>query len=199
MMMKMTNRLAAVPTNDVMNTPACVTIGPSPAKIMVMAMITSIGTTAVASMLVVFVGFLATPWVLSHAGIIIACTAALVGCYWVMAVSVAIIYARPRVVIGPVGFDTQGILGNRWRRWSDIEGGFAVVRVGLQPTVAYRLTRAFKDSARIQPIASLAKQGHDEGILFCGELTMGAREIADVLNQWKQRVRGPTSAQQEKP
>jgi hypothetical protein len=179
-----------------MTPPTCVTIGPSPLKLLGTAVITSIAITAGASILVVFVGFLTGPWLLSHAGIIIACTAALLACYWGIAMPVAITCGRPRVEIGPDGFDTHGILGHRWRRWSDIEGGFAVVRVGLQPTVAYRLTGPLKESARIQPIASLAGQGHDEAILFCGELAMGAGELAEVLNQWKQGVPSATSAPQ---
>jgi hypothetical protein len=163
--------------------PSAVTVGPSPLKLLGTAVITSVAGIAGVSILVVVLGFLAAPWLLSHAGTIITGTAALLACYWAIAVPVAVVCGRPRVEIGPDGFETHGILGHRARRWSDIDGGFAVVRVGLQRAVAYRLTGAFKESARIQPIASLARQGHDEAILFCGELTMGAGELAQVLNR----------------
>jgi hypothetical protein len=162
------------------------TVGPSPLKLLRAALITSVAILIGASILVPLFGFLAVPWLLSNVGIVIAWTAAVVASYWAIAVSVAVISGRPRVEIGPEGFDTRGILGHRYRRWNDIEGGFAVVRVGLQPAVAYSITAALKESARIQPIASLARQGHDEAVLFCGELTMAAGELAEVLNRWKQ-------------
>src|SRR5207248_2247986 len=148
-----------------MTLPTAVTIGPSPLKLLGTAVVTSVAITAGVSLLVVFLGFLVVPWFLAHAGTIIAGTAALLACYWAVAVPVAVVCRWPRVEIGPDGFNTQGILGHRRRRWSDVEGGFAVARVGLQPAVAYRITGACKESAGVQPIASLAKQGYDEAIL----------------------------------
>jgi hypothetical protein len=56
--------------------------------------------------------------------------------------------------------------------------------------VAYRLTDTFKESALIKPVASLA--GNDEAILICGELAIGAGELADVLNRWRQGVPSAT-------
>jgi hypothetical protein len=171
--------------------PALVTVGPSPLKVLGKLAIAAVAITVGASILVVFVGSLAAPWLLSHAEIIIACTAALLACCCGVAVPGAAVWGRPRVEIGPDGFVTRGVIGNRSRRWSDIEGSFTVIRVGLQSMVAYRLTDAFKESARIQPSASLA--GNDEAILFCGELAIGAGELADVLNRWKQGVPSATS------
>ena len=101
----------------------------------------------------------------------------------------AVIWARPRVEIGPDGFVDYGIVGHRSRLWNDIEGSFTVIRVGwpiavgLRPVVAYRLNETFKKSARIKPVASL--EGNDEAILICGELAIGAGELADLLNRWK--------------
>ena len=169
-----------------------VTVGPSPLKILGKVAIASIGITVGVPILIVLVGFLnQAPWLLSHVWIITACTAALVTCYCGVAVLVAIISGQPRVEIGPDGFVDHGVLGHRLCRWSDIEGDFAVIRVGLQSVVAYRLTDAFKESARIKPIPSLA--GNDEAILICGELAIGAGELAEVLNQWKQGVPSATS------
>jgi hypothetical protein len=84
------------------------------------------------------------------------------------------------------------LLGHRSRRWSDIEGSFVVIRVGLQSVIAYRLTGAFKASARIRPAPSLA--GNDEAILICGELAMGAGELVEVLNRWKQGMPSATKS-----
>jgi hypothetical protein len=99
-------------------------------------------------------------------------------CYCGIAVLGAVSWARPRVEIGPDGFVDYGIVGHRSRRWSDIKGSVTVIRVGwpigvgLRPVVAYPLTDAFKESARIKPVASLA--GNDEAVLICGELAIGA-------------------------
>jgi hypothetical protein len=178
--------------------PTTVAVGPSPLKVFWKLAIASIAITVAAPIFVVFVGFLAAPSLLSYAWIITACTAALGACYCGFAVYGAVNWGRPRVEIGPDGFVDYGIIGHRSRRWSDIEGSFTVIRVGwpigigLQSVVAYRLTDDFKASARIRPIASL--EGNDEAILICAELAIGARELADVLNQWKQGVPSPTSS-----
>jgi hypothetical protein len=172
--------------------PAFVTVGPSPLKILGKVAIVAIAMTVGAPILVVFVGFLAAPALLSHVWIITACTAALGACYCGIAVLGAVIWGRPRVEIGPDGFVDHGVLGHRTRRWSDIEGSFTVIRFGWGRVVAYRLTDTFKESARINPIASLA--GNDEAILICGELAIAARELADVLNRWKQGVPSATAS-----
>jgi hypothetical protein len=137
-------------------------------------------------------------WLWSYRWIIVGCTAAIVACCCGIAILGAVLWTRPRIEIGPEGFVDYGVIGHRWRSWSDIEGSFTVIRVGwpfsvgLQPVVAYRLTEAFKDLARIKPVASLA--GNDEAILICGELAIGAGELADFLNRWKQGVSSATSS-----
>jgi hypothetical protein len=186
--------------------PATVTVGPSPLKVLGSVAIASVAISVGVTILVVFLELLAAvgllgllavpPWLWSYRWIITACTAALVACYCGIAVLGAVIWSRPRVEIDPDGFVDYGIVGHRSRRWSDIKGSFTVIRVGwptgvgLRPVVAYRLTDAFKESARIKPVASLA--GNDEAILICGELAIGAEELADVLNRWKQGVPGAT-------
>jgi hypothetical protein len=182
--------------------PATATVGPSPLKILAKLAIVSGATTGGVTILVVFLELLAAvgllgvlavpPELWSYRWIIIACTAALTACYCGIAVLGAIIWRRPRVEIGPDGFVDYGILGHRSRRWSDIEGSFTVIRFGWGRVVAYRLTDTFKESARINPIASLA--GNDEAILICGELAIAARELADVLNRWKQGVPSATAS-----
>jgi len=167
-----------------------VTVEPSPLKIMGSLALLTIAVTAGVAIFVVLFGFLAHPWLLANAWAIIACTAAVLAGWCAIAVLGAVIWRRPRVEIDSDGFVTQGTFGRRQRRWSDIEGGFAVLRVGLQSVVAYRLTDAFKEVARIRPIASLAE--YDEAISFCGELAIGAGELADLLNRWKHDVPSPT-------
>src|SRR5437588_13127170 len=115
-----------------MTSPASVTVGPGALKVVGSSAIAFVAITAGATILVMFLELLAAvgllgllglpPWLWSYRWMIIACTAALVACYCGMAVLGAIIWARPRVEIGPDGFVDYGILGHRSRRWSDIEG-----------------------------------------------------------------------------
>jgi hypothetical protein len=132
---------------------------------------------------------LAAAWVLSYAGIIIGCAAALAVSYCALGTVAATFLGRPRVEIGPDGFVTRGVVGNRARRWSDVAGSFTVIRAGLEAVVAYRLTDAFKEG-RIK-LGSLPA-GYDESISFCEELVLGAAELAEVLNQRKDGFRGTT-------
>jgi len=121
---------------------------------------------------------------------IVAWIAALLACFCVFAVVCTILRGRPRVEIGPDGFVTQGAFGRRPRRWTDIKGDFAAVKVGFQTVVAYRLTDAARESDRVKPVAPPA--GYDDAIAFCGELSIGARELADVLNRRRQAVPSAT-------
>ena len=93
----------------------------------------------------------------------------------------AMIGRRPCVEIGPEGFVVRRAFGSRSRRWSDIEGTFMVIKVGLSKVVAYRLTRAFKDCAEIKPTTLFA--GNDEAISGVFDRPIG--ELAELLNQYK--------------
>jgi hypothetical protein len=177
-----------------MTPPAPIIVGPSPLKILGSVAIVSVVGVALVFVLIQVMAVLATPWPLLHAGIILACTTVVLASYCVIALLVAIVWGRPRVEIRPDGFIDSGAAGSRSRRWSDIEGGFVVIRVWWQPKVAYRLTDAFKQSTRIKPIAALA--GYDEAILICGELAIGAAALAEILNQHKQRAADATVTDQ---
>ncbi len=172
-----------------MTTSTSITIGPSPLRILGKLAVGSVALTAGVYFLVGPLGFLLAawllpPWVLLHAGDITAGIAALLACYCLVAVLGTVVGGRPRVEIGPDGFVVRGAFGRRSRRWGDVDGDFVVVRAGWQSAVAYRITAAAKGPAWTRPNNSPA--GYDEAILICGELTMGAGELAEVLNHWKQ-------------
>jgi len=203
------SRLCPVDETEATIYPDTLTVGPSPLKVLGSVAIATVAITGGLTILVVLLELLAAArllgvlpmpaWVWSSRWTIVAWAAALVACYRGVAVLGAVIWARPRIEIGPDGFADYGVLGHRSRRWGDIVGGFTVIRVGWpfavgrQRVVAYRLTHAFKEAARIKPVALLG--GYDEAILICGELAIGAGELAEVLNQWKQGVTGvPPSA-----
>jgi hypothetical protein len=140
------------------------------------------------------------PWLWTHRWSVVAGLTTFLALYRGIALVGAVFGSRPRIEISDEGFTDYGVLGQRSRRWSDIEGNFTVLRVGwplalgLWPLVAYRLTDACKKSTRIgDPIASL--QGNDEAILICEELSISAAELADILNQCKHGAPSGTTPQ----
>jgi hypothetical protein len=191
-----------------MSSPDIATVGPNPFKVWGQLAIATVAITGGATMLVVVLEFLAAagllgwvplpPWLWLHHRSVITCISVLLVGYCAIAPLVAVISGRPKIEIGPEGFVDYGVVGHRSRRWNDIEGSFTVIRVGwpmafgLRPVVAYRLTDAFKQSARIKPVASL--EGNDEAILICSELAIGAGELADLFNRWKHIAPNPTAS-----
>ena len=164
--------------------PPSITVLPSPIRVLRQVMLGSIVGVAGLAVMIVFLEYLGQPWLLAHARVLIVSALAIGAVFSGFAVFGALQWRRPRVEIGPDGFVTFGITSHRPRRWINVEGDFVVTRMALQPAVAYRLTDAFKQSLPKPPPAS--PTGTDEAITFCGELTMGAKELADLLNQRKQ-------------
>jgi len=121
-------------------------------------------------------------WVASTGWIIIA----LVGCSFGALALLALTGRRPRVEIGPDGFVARVPFGSRSRRWSDIEGGFVVIKVGVAEGMGCRLTRVFKESAGIKPTTLFA--GNDEAISGGYEIPIG--ELAELPNHHKGRATG---------
>jgi hypothetical protein len=125
-------------------------------------------------------------WFLSAGWVIAVVTGVLVASCCGTLVLVAIIGRRPRVEIGPDGFVLRQLFGSRSRSWSDIEGSFVVIKVGLSKGVGYRLTQVFKESAGIKPTTLFA--GNDEAI--GGALDIPIDELAELLNQRKRPAPG---------
>jgi hypothetical protein len=182
-----------------MSSSATVTIGPSPRKIIGGIVVASMAILGGLTILVLALEFLASvgllgllpvsPRLWARRWAIVGGLATLFAGYRGVALLGTMAWGRPRVEIGPDGFADYGVIGRRSRRFLDIEGSFTVIRVGWpfavgwQPVVAYRLTDAFKASTRIRPLDFLP--GYDEAILVCGELAIGAAELADLLNDRK--------------
>jgi hypothetical protein len=183
-----------------MDSPNTVTIGPSKRKITRGLIVASVAIVGGLTLLVLILEYLAgvgllgllpvPPRLWARRWAIVGGLSTLFAGYRGAAWLGAVIWNRPRIEIGPDGFVDYGVIGRRSRRWGDIEGEFAVIRVGWpfavgsQPVVAYHLTDVFKASTTIQPLESLS--GYDEAILICIELSAGAGELADLLNRWKQ-------------
>jgi hypothetical protein len=170
--------------------PPSVIIRPSPIKVLGEIILGAVVGTAGLYVFILIFGFIANPWLLSHAFTILECVVAFFACFGAIAVIVSKACHRPRVQINPDGFVCQGISGSRTRRWSDVEGDFVVGRTDLfRPMVSYRLTdEAFKAYAQKRRAASAVKK--DEAIIFCAELEISASELAGILNQRKNDASG---------
>src|SRR5262245_43362587 len=163
-----------------------VIVGPSPLTLLGTLVFASLVLTAslAAFLLSLSLAVFGLGWFLSTGWVIVIVTGVLVACCCGALLSVAIIGRRPRVEIGPDGFIACTLFGSRSRRWSDIEGLFAVIKVGLQKGVGYHLSQDFKESACIKPTTLFA--GNDEVISGAYEMPTG--DLAALLNQHKTRA-----------
>ncbi len=91
---------------------------------------------------------------------------------------------RPRVIITGEGFVFEKLFGREVHKWEEIEGRFAVIKVGWSQTVAYNMTAAYKARTGKKP-SSLFK-GYDAAMVG-GALPCSPRELAELLNEHKQR------------
>ncbi len=95
-------------------------------------------------------------------------------CFLVMAVS-----GRPRVVVAPEGFAFDKLFGSLARKWHEIDGPFAVIKIGWSNAVAYKLTADFKASVGKKPTSLFS--GYDEVIV--GVFQLSAENLAELLNE----------------
>jgi hypothetical protein len=107
----------------------------------------------------------------------------------------ALLRRWPRVEIRPDGFVVLALFGSRSRCWSDIDGDFVVIKVPLNKVVAYRLTKAFKDSAGIKPTTLFA--GNDEAI--SGAYAVPVAKLAELLNQHKVSRKASSTPERAEP
>jgi hypothetical protein len=119
-------------------------------------------------------------------------TATVGACTVVVALSTALyviaaLRQRPRVIITPQGFTFEKLLGREAHQWTDIEGRFVVIKVGLTKAVAYKLTAEYK--SRTGKKTTTLFSGYDAAVVG-GALPSSPQELADLLNEHVQRNRG---------
>ncbi len=102
---------------------------------------------------------------------------------------VAAVRQRPRVVLTPDGFASDKLFGREAHRWEDVDGRFGVIEVGWNKVVAYKLTADYK--ARVGKKPTSLFSGYDAAL--GGALALSAAELAELLNEYKQRHQGSTS------
>jgi hypothetical protein len=96
---------------------------------------------------------------------------------------VAAIRRRPRVVLTPEGFALEKVIGREEHRWEDIDGRFAVIKIGWSRAVGYNLTPEYK--ARVGKKPTSIYGGYDAAVT--GALRCSPKELAELLNEHKQR------------
>jgi len=95
---------------------------------------------------------------------------------------IAAVRRRPRVIITPEGFVFEKVIGGETRRWEEIEGPFAVIRVGWNEMVGYRFTSEYKARTGKNPTTLFS--GYD-AVVGANTLVGTAAELAELLNAHK--------------
>ncbi len=109
--------------------------------------------------------------------------ASAVGGLVVLASVAAVVLQRPRVVITPEGFTVYTLFGEGARRWRDIHGEFAVIRIGWVKAVGYNLTTGNK-----------ARAGYSGyGAAITGAYGVPAERLAELLNAQAKQYAGPAA------
>jgi hypothetical protein len=101
-----------------------------------------------------------------------------VGGLIVLAFVVAVVRQRPRVVITPEGFTVYKLFGGQSRKWRDVHGEFAVIKLGWIKGVGYNLTDGHKARVGTKPTSLFS--GYDAAI--SGAFELSAEQLAEVLN-----------------
>jgi len=163
--------------------PVSVTVGPSPLKLLVALLIACLWGAFAAALFVLVLALkrwqLHIPQDLRWTNV--GTAAALTACGVGALIMLIWLTQKPRVEIGPDGFVSRTLFRTRTRRWCDVDGDFAVVRIGFLRAVAYRLTPDVKKTVGAKPSPLL--QGYDEDIT--GAYAVSLRELARLLNEQK--------------
>jgi hypothetical protein len=101
---------------------------------------------------------------------------------------IAALSQRPRVVITPEGFVFDKLFGREAHKWEEIDGQFAVIKLGWGKSVAYKLTPDYK--ARMGRKATSLFGGYDA--VVTGALRGSPEDLAELLNEHKQRNQAST-------
>ncbi len=142
-----------------------------------------------ASLLVGVLGVLGGLFLVIGAGKVLDIAAAGVGGLAVLALVVAIVRRRPRVVVTARGFTVLQLFGEESHEWQDVHGQFAVIQIGLGKAVGYNLTADCK--ARLGKKPTSLFSGYDAAI--SGAFALSAEKLARLLNTHRRTEAGPAN------
>lgn len=123
-------------------------------------------------------------------GAMVALACAVAGFVSILFFVIAALRQRPRIVLTPDGFAMHKLFGEESHKWGDIAGQFAVIKIGWSQAVAYNLTADYKLRAGKKPTSLFS--GYDAAV--SGAFKCSAGELAELLNEHKQRNSSPSSA-----
>jgi hypothetical protein len=172
-----------------MTQPGTVTVPPSPLRLL--------GTLLVGNLLMA-AGILGVSLGLVGVGTWTAVACAGVAALTTLLYLVACLRRRPRVVLTPDGFVAEKLFGRDARRWDEIDGPFAVIRIGWGEAVGYKLTPACRARTRKKSPPGLS--GYD-GAVAGSALPCSAGELAELLNEHMRGARasaGPVPPSQDR-
>jgi len=115
-----------------------------------------------------------------------ATVASAVGGVIVLGLIVAVVRQRPRVVITPEGFTVYKLFGEESRKWEDVHGDFAVIKIGRIEAVGYNLAAGHRARAGTK---RMSFSGYDAGI--SGAFGLPAAQLAELLNAHARQSTGP--------
>jgi hypothetical protein len=104
--------------------------------------------------------------------------ASAVGGLILLTFAVAVVRQRPRVVIAPEGFTVYKLFGEESRKWDEVHGEFAVIKIGWNRAVGYNLTAGYKARAGTKPTSLFS--GYDAAV--SGAFRLSAEQLAELLN-----------------
>jgi hypothetical protein len=100
-------------------------------------------------------------------------------------VFLAVFRRRPSVSITDEGFTLLKLVGGDQYRWSDVEGSFAVIKLGLTKAVGFKLTDECLARLNLKPSPALS--GYHAAVT--GAFAMSPAHLAALLNEHKERSR----------
>jgi len=95
---------------------------------------------------------------------------------------IALVRQRPSLVITSDGFTFRKLFGAKSFRWEEIDGPFAVIKIGFSKAVGYKLTQEYRERVGKKPTSQFS--GYDDAIGGALKLSSGA--LALLLNQQRQ-------------
>jgi hypothetical protein len=168
-----------------MSQPGTVTVAPGVLRLLKTLLVSNL--LIIVGVVGIAIGFIGVGnWTLVACGIAVALTTTLH--------IVAALRQRPRVVITPDGFAFEKLFGREEHRWEEVAGPFAVITIGISEAVAYRLTPEYK--ARTGRKSTSLYSGYDSAVIGSA-LPCSAAELAELLNQHKQRNEATGAATEE--
>ena len=125
------------------------------------------------------VGAAVAVWAAVGVGMVLYATVAAAVVLSLIAFVAMTVSQRPRLCITTEGFTYYKLFGKLAHTWQDIDGPFAVIKIGWTEAVAFKLTADYK--ARVGKKPTTALSGYDDAIVGVFEISKEA--LAALLNE----------------